>query len=56
VPAAQAYNVTMFVMAGLLVIGFFCNLAVRPVAERWFMTESELETERALQRGAASRA
>ncbi len=34
VPAAQAYNVTMYVLAALLVAGFFCNLAVRPVAER----------------------
>ena len=27
VPKAQAYNVTMYIMAGLLVIGFICNLA-----------------------------
>ena len=26
VPKAQAYNVTMYIMAGLLVIGFICNL------------------------------
>jgi hypothetical protein len=38
------------------VAGFFCNLAVRPVAERWFMTEAELETERAMFRGAPQRA
>ena len=36
VAKAQAYNVTMYVMAALLVIGFFANLAVRPVAERYF--------------------
>jgi MFS family permease len=52
IPAAQAYNFTMYVLAGLLVAGFFCNLAIRPVAERWFMTEVELESERALLRGA----
>ena len=39
VPAAQAYNVTMYLMASLLVIGFFCNLAVRPVREEDYMTE-----------------
>ena len=39
VPAAQAYNVTMYLMAGLLVVGFFANLAVRPVAERYYMSE-----------------
>jgi MFS family permease len=42
VPAAQAYNTTMYILAGLLVAGLLCNLAVRPVAERYFMTEDEL--------------
>jgi MFS family permease len=56
VPAAQAYNVTMYVLAALLVVGFFCNLAVRPVAERWYMSEAELDRERALLRGGAQRA
>ncbi len=35
IPKDQAYNVTMYIMAGLLVIGFFANLAVRPVADRY---------------------
>jgi len=48
VPAAQAYNTTMYILAGLLVIGFFANLAVRPVAERYYMTDAELEAERRL--------
>jgi hypothetical protein len=39
IPKYEAYNVTMYVMAGLLVIGFFANLAVRPVAERYFEHE-----------------
>ena len=34
VPKHQAYGVTMYIMAGLLVIAFFANLAVKPVAER----------------------
>jgi MFS family permease len=55
VPAAQAYNVTMYVLAGLLVLGFFCNLAVRPVADRYYMSDAELELERSLLRGAAVR-
>jgi MFS family permease len=38
-PPAQVYNVTMYVLASLLVVGFFCNLAVRPVAERHYMPE-----------------
>ena len=36
VPAAQAYEITMYILAAFLVVGFFCNLAVRPVAERLF--------------------
>jgi MFS family permease len=36
IPPAQAYTVTMYVLASLLVIGFFCNLAVRPVDESLF--------------------
>jgi MFS family permease len=42
VPNAQVYNVTMYVLAGLLVIGFFCNLAVRPVSENHYMTDDAL--------------
>jgi MFS family permease len=56
IPAAQAYNITMYLLAGLLVVGFFCNLAVRPVAERWYMSDAELERERALLRGTGGRA
>jgi MFS family permease len=44
VPKAQAYDVTMFVMAGLLVIGLFCNLFVKPVNPRFHLrpqTEAE---------------
>jgi MFS family permease len=37
VPKAQAYNVTMYVMAGLLLVGFFCNLLVTAVHERHHM-------------------
>jgi MFS family permease len=37
VPKAQAYNVTMYVMAGLLIIGFFCNLFIKAVHHRFHM-------------------
>jgi MFS family permease len=39
---AAAYDVTLYAMAGLLVAGFFCNAAVRPVDARHHMTEREL--------------
>jgi MFS family permease len=37
VPKAQAYNTTMFIMAALLVIGFFCNLFITAVDRRFHM-------------------
>jgi MFS family permease len=43
VPKAQAYNVTMYIMAGLLVVGFICNLLVKPVDARFHMEEREDE-------------
>lgn len=30
-PAAEAYSVTMYLMAGLLVIGFVCNILIKPL-------------------------
>ena len=35
VPKAQAYSVTMYIMCGLLLIGFLCNLAMRPVDTKY---------------------
>jgi MFS family permease len=37
VPKAQAYNVTMYIMDALLVIGFFCNLFIKAVHPRFHM-------------------
>jgi MFS family permease len=37
VPKAQAYNTTMYIMAGLLVIGFLANLCVRAVNKKYHM-------------------
>jgi MFS family permease len=45
VPKAQAYNVTMYIMAGLFVIGFIANLLVRAVDKRFHMqSDSALAT------------
>ena len=41
VPAEQAYNTVMYILAGMLVIGFFANLAVRPVDARYYMTDDQ---------------
>jgi MFS family permease len=34
VPKAQAYSITMYIMCGLLLIGFLCNFAMRAVEEK----------------------
>ena len=34
IPKAQAYSVTMYIMCGLLLVGFICNLLMHPVEER----------------------
>jgi MFS family permease len=41
VAKAQAYNVTMYVMAVLLVVGFLCNLFITSVHERHHMVPDE---------------
>ena len=42
VPRAQVYSTTMYVLAGFLVAGLICNLLVKPVAEKNFMTAEEI--------------
>jgi MFS family permease len=46
-PPDQAYNMTMYILAALLVGGLICNLLVRPVADRHFMSDAQLAAERA---------
>jgi MFS family permease len=48
IPREQVYNQTMLILAGMLAIGFVCNLLIRPVAEHWFMTDAELAEEKRL--------
>ncbi|TBU99177.1 MFS transporter [Stutzerimonas kirkiae] len=47
VEQAAAYDITLYILAGLLVLGFICNALVRPVAARHFMSEAELAELRA---------
>ena len=39
VAPGRAYDVTMYVLVGLLALGLLCNLSVRPVAESKFVVE-----------------
>jgi len=43
VAKADAYNLTMYLMAGLLTVGFLCNLLIRPVHEKHHMSHDELD-------------
>ena len=42
VPRAQVYNITMYVLTALLLIGAVCNYLVKSVAERHYMTKAQL--------------
>jgi len=37
VPRESVYDFTLYILAGLLALGFLCNLLVRSVADEWFM-------------------
>ena len=38
-PPAKAYSLVMYIMAGLLVIGFVCNALIKPVASKYHMRD-----------------
>jgi hypothetical protein len=43
VPADQIYHPIFYVLAGLLVAGFVCNLLIKPLDQKWFMKPAEVE-------------
>jgi len=42
VPRSSVYDVTLYLLAGLLVIGLIANVLVRPVAHKWFMSDADV--------------
>ena len=48
IPRAQVYNQTMYILVGMLAVGLICNLMIRPLADKWFMTDAELAEEKRL--------
>ena len=42
VPRDQVYDFTMYILAGLLVLGLLANALVRPLSSRWFMSDEEV--------------
>ena len=47
-PREQVYNQTMYILVGMLVVGLLCNLMVRPLDPKHFMTDAELAEEKRL--------
>lgn len=54
VPKSEAYTVTMYIMAALLVAGFFCNLAVKPVNAKHHLKMASHDLDRGVARGGAT--
>ena len=48
IPREQVYNQTMFILVGMLVVGFIANLLIRPVDNKHFMNAEELAHEKKL--------
>jgi MFS family permease len=48
IPFDQIYGPIFYVLAGMLVVGLLANLLVRPVADKYFMSDAELAHEKQL--------
>ena len=48
VPYEQIYAPIMLVLAGMMVIGFVANMLIKPVADKYFMTDAELDAVRSV--------
>jgi MFS family permease len=48
IPREQVYNQTMYILVGMLVVGLICNLMIKPINEKWFMSSEELAEEKRL--------
>jgi len=42
VPRDQVYDVTLYVLASFLVLGFICNWAIKPLSQKWFMSAEQV--------------
>jgi MFS family permease len=50
----HVYDVTMYILAGMLVAGFICNFLIKPLADKWFMKPEEVAALQAKAAGAAA--
>src|SRR5215813_9902413 len=53
VPRDHLYDFTMYILCGMLVVGLICNLLVKPVNSRWYMSQDDVNR---LQAGSVSAA
>ena len=53
VTPSHIYELIMYVLAALLVVGLLANLMIRPVDPKWHMSEAEVESARASARSGA---
>ncbi|MDE1146966.1 MAG: OFA family MFS transporter [Azospirillaceae bacterium] len=42
IPKDHVYDVTFYVLAVFLVVGLLCNLAIRQLSAKWFMTDGQV--------------
>jgi MFS family permease len=42
VPRAHLYDYTLYILAGMLVIGLMCNLVIKPVDPKWYMSQEDV--------------
>jgi MFS family permease len=54
VPRDHVYDVTMYILAGMLVAGLICNYLVKPLSDKWFMKPEEVAALQAKAAGAAA--
>lgn len=52
-PPAEVYSITMYIMAGLLIVGLICNNLVKPLSESAFVTNNSSEQKQAVRDEAA---
>ncbi|WEX08181.1 OFA family MFS transporter [Chelativorans sp. AA-79] len=42
IPREQVYDFTMYILAGMLVLGLIANAMVKPLPEKWYMSDEEV--------------
>jgi MFS family permease len=42
IPREQVYDFTMYILAGMLVLGLIANSRVKPLADKWFMSDADV--------------